>query len=157
MKAVSQAISSLSQEEIAQFEKNNQFEIELEGEKLVLDRSDVEISSEDIPGWLVANDGKYTVALDISISEELLMEGIAREVVNRIQNFRKEAGFDVTDKIKVKIQSHAQLDVAITNNKGYICAEILASSLNIVNQLDNKKYKIELDNEVETYVSLEKE
>src|SRR5690606_20173751 len=82
MKAVSQAISSLSQEEIAQFEKNNQFEIELEGEKLVLDRSDVEISSEDIPGWLVANDGKYTVALDISISEELLMEGIAREVVN---------------------------------------------------------------------------
>lgn len=156
MKAVSQAISSLSQEDIAIFEKNNSFEIELADEKLVLDRSDVEINSEDIPGWLVANEGKYTVALDISISEELQMEGLAREIVNRIQNFRKEAGFEVTDKIKVKIQSQVQLDVAINNNKGYICAETLTTSLDIVNQVDNKKYKIELDNEVETYVSLEK-
>lgn len=157
MKDVNMAVSKMEQKEIAELEKEGVYSLRLNGGSIDLELSDVEITSEDIPGWTVANEGKYTVALDVSLSEELKMEGISRELVNRIQNFRKEEGFEVTDKIKVKIQSQPLLDVAITNNKHYICAETLASGLDIVNQVDSKKHQIELDENIKTFVSLEKE
>ena len=157
MKAVNAAVSQMEQKDIAELEKNGVYPLQIDGNSIELELTDVEITSEDIPGWTVANEGKYTVALDVTLSEKLRMEGISREMVNRIQNFRKDEGFDVTDKIKVKIQSQPLLDVAITNNKGYICAETLASSLEVVNQIDSKKYEVELDENIKTFVSLEKE
>jgi len=154
MKQVAAAINQLSQEQIANLEFQGSLNIDLAEKSISIELSDVEISSEDIPGWLVATEGKYTVALDIKISEQLKDEGIAREVVNRIQNFRKEAGFEVTDKIMLNIQKAADLDLAIENNKDYICSETLADSLTFVDQLEEKNYKIEIDNNSYTYVSL---
>ncbi|MEQ8907694.1 MAG: isoleucine--tRNA ligase [Vicingaceae bacterium] len=154
MKQVAAAVNQMDQEAIASLEQKGSIELKVEGGSIDLDVSDVEISSEDIPGWLVATEGKYTVALDVSLSEELLFEGIAREMVNRIQNFRKEAGFEVTDKISLKVLKVPEISAAIEQNKDYICSETLANSLEIVDDIPVKKYKIELDQEIETYVSL---
>ena len=154
MKMVAAAINQLSQEQISELEAKSELKIEVNNSSILLDVLDVEISSEDIPGWLVANEGKYTVALDISLSEELKAEGIARELVNRIQNFRKEAGFEVTDQIKLQIQTAPGIDNAIENNKDYICSETLAKELVFVDQLDEKKYKLEIDNQTTTYINL---
>ncbi len=154
MKVVAAIISQMDQDAIAEFEKEGTFIIEVDGQKTDLELDDVQISSEDIPGWAVETEGKYTVALDTGLSEELIHEGIARELVNRIQNFRKEAGFEVTDKINLQIKSHDQIDEAIKSNKDYICSETLASQLELVDELNEKNYKIELDNAAETYVSL---
>lgn len=154
MKAVAATVMQMNQEQIAELESKGEIELKNGDFGFTLTLEDVEISSEDIPGWLVATEGKYTVALDSRLSEELKQEGIARELVNRIQNFRKEAGFEVTDKILLKIKTVAHIDEAIKSNKDYICSETLANSLEIVDHLENKKYKIELDDEVETYVSL---
>lgn len=155
MKAVAQAISQLSQEEIAAVESKGQIELKLEEDAVSLSLEDVEISSEDIPGWLVASEGKYTVALDVVLSEELKEEGIARELVNRIQNFRKEAGFEVTDTINITLERSPEIEGASTSNKEYICSETLAKKLDIVDEINGDKYKIEIDNHTETYVSLE--
>ncbi|KAA3650376.1 MAG: isoleucine--tRNA ligase [Bacteroidetes bacterium] len=154
MKLVAGSIMQMSQEEILKLEANNFIDLNVGGKLIQLELLDVEISSEDIPGWLVATEGKYTVALDANLSEELIQEGIAREFVNRIQNFRKEAGFEVTDKIDLKIKSQANIDSAIINNKHYICSETLAKSLELVNEIEDKNYKVEIDAETETYVSL---
>src|SRR5690606_3736306 len=97
---------------------------------------DVEITSEDIPGWQVMSDGRLTVALDITITQPLKEEGIAREFINRIQNIRKEKGFEVTDKIELKVLEHAGIHNSLVNNKEYICAEILAATLDLVDRLD---------------------
>jgi len=137
MKAVANAIQNFSQEAIAQLEKEGVVSIEIHEKMLTLDASDVLISSKDIEGWLVANAGEVTVALDVTISEALREEGIARELVNRIQNGRKDAGFEVTDKVKVTLLKSGSLEAAITANKAYIMSETLADELIFVSILEN--------------------
>ncbi|MGB4775874.1 MAG: DUF5915 domain-containing protein, partial [Daejeonella sp.] len=105
---------------------------------------DVEITAEDVPGWQVTSLGKLMVALDVTITNDLKQEGIARELVNRIQNLRKEKGFEVTDKINVRIQNHPYLTEALKNNLSYICAEILADSFDFDQELPGGE-KIEID------------
>ena len=104
MKEISNAITALPPQEIVAFENTGKHQLTINGQQITLTSEDVEIISEDIPGWQVANDGKLTVALDVTVSDELRYEGIAREFVNRIQNIRKESGYDVTDKITVYIE-----------------------------------------------------
>ncbi|MAY84951.1 MAG: isoleucine--tRNA ligase [Flavobacteriales bacterium] len=156
MKLVAAEVNQLSQEQIIELESKEVLNLELaNGNQIELQSSDVEINSEDIPGWLVANEGQFTVALDIKLSDGLKEEGIARELVNRIQNFRKDAGFEVTDKIDLQIESRTGMDKAIQNNKDYICSETLAANLDLVDEIKEKNLKVEIDEEMETYVSLD--
>jgi isoleucyl-tRNA synthetase len=135
MKAVANAISAFAQHDIATLEKEGEFGVVIDSERIPIHLSDVEIISEDIPGWTVANKGALTVALDITITPELLDEGNARELVNRIQKIRKDSGFELTDRIAVKVADVATLKTAIINFNDYICTEILADSLDVVPQL----------------------
>ncbi|WP_212001480.1 isoleucine--tRNA ligase [Chitinophaga sp. HK235] len=135
MKAVAAAISAFTDADIASIERDSHFNLAVEGEQIQIQLSDVEIISEDIPGWTVANKGALTVALDITITEQLLDEGNARELVNRIQKIRKDSGFELTDRIKVAVESVDSLKSAIINYNNYICTEILADSLDLVEQL----------------------
>ena len=129
------------------------FILNVNGEDVTINLSDVEIISEDIPGWLVENQDKLTVALDINITEDLLKEGIAREFVNRIQNLRKSHGFEITDRIKVLISSNEKLNSAVTQFADYIKSQVLADSLDITSE----HYKTEIDiNEELTTVDIEK-
>jgi isoleucyl-tRNA synthetase len=156
MKDISKSISELSAPEIAMFEKNGVYTVVINGEDVVLDSSDVEIISEDIPGWQVANEGKLTVALDVTVTEDLRNEGIAREFVNRIQNIRKEAGFDVTDKIKVNIADHEFIHEAVKRHAAYIGSQTLAIEVNIVNDLSGQNIReIDID-EVMVKIQVEK-
>ena len=118
-------------------EQNGSLDIDINGKKVILGVDDVEITSQDIEGWLVANEGSLTVALDVTITEDLRSEGIARELVNRIQNLRKDSGFEVTDRIDVKLQSNLQIDTAIHTNISYIKAETLTEGLEIIDKLEN--------------------
>jgi isoleucyl-tRNA synthetase len=149
MKEISGAINGLDQEQIAAFEKAQAYEIELGGEQIQLSLEDVEIISEDIPGWLVANEGAITVALDISITEELRQEGIARELVNRIQNIRKESGFDVTNKIEVLIEKHELINSAVETHGKYIGSQTLAEKVSLTDRLENGGSKrIDIDDDI---------
>ncbi|NOZ46578.1 MAG: isoleucine--tRNA ligase [Chlorobi bacterium] len=157
MKIIASKISAMTQENIVQFEKEGRFYFNNGEEKIELFKEDVEILSEDIPGLLVAHDGKLTVALDITITEELRQEGIAREFINRIQNFRKESGFDVIDKIMLSIQKHDLINEALNNNKNYICTEVLATSLELVDHINEKEGKqVEIDNNIKTLIKISK-
>ena len=109
----------------------------LDGAEAVIETTDVEIFSEDIPGWLVANEGKLTVALEVTVTEELRREGVARELVNRIQNIRKSSGFEITDKIKVALSKNPQTDDAVNEYNTYICNQVLANSLELVDEMKN--------------------
>lgn len=109
----------------------------LDGAETVIETTDVEIFSEDIPGWLVANEGKLTVALEVTVTEELRREGVARELVNRIQNIRKNSGFEITDKIKVALSKNPQTDDAVNEYNTYICNQVLANSLELVDEVKN--------------------
>ena len=131
MKAVAAAVSEMSQEAITELERNGSYALNLGDAQAVIEACDVEIINEDIPGWLVANEGRLTVALEVAISEELRREGIARELVNRIQNMRKAGGLEITDKIKITISKNTQTDGAITENKEYICNQVLCVSLEL--------------------------
>ncbi len=135
MKEAAGIIGSFSQEQIAELEKNGSIEIELKTGKSAIALNEVEIIAEDIPGWSVASKGNLTVALDIQLSEPLKMEGNAREFVNRIQNIRKDKGFDLTDRISVNVLDNAILKPSINTFKNYICAEILADDLNWVPEI----------------------
>lgn len=135
MKLVAGAVSSMSQEELANFESTGRFEIS--GTNYVIELDDVEIIAEDIPGWQVTNMGNLTVALDVSITEPLKQEGLSRELVNRIQNLRKELNYEVTDRIMVTLQNHNLIADAVAQNKTYICSEILADNINLTETLDN--------------------
>jgi isoleucyl-tRNA synthetase len=135
MKAVAGAISAFTQHEISELEKNGSFGLIIENEQIPIQLTDVEIISEDIPGWTVANKGSLTVALDITITPVLLDEGNARELVNRIQKIRKDSDFELTDRIAVKVADVDALKSAIINFNDYICTEILADSLEIVPEL----------------------
>ena len=149
MKEVSGAINGMDQEDIARFEKEKSFQIEAGGETILLSLEDVEIISEDIPGWLVANEGTITVALDIGITEELRMEGVARELINRIQNIRKESGFDVTDKINVLIERHELINNAVNIHNKYIGSQTLAISVSLRDSIENNHSKrIDIDDDV---------
>ena len=126
MKEAGAAIMALTQSEIAQFEQHGSRNLVLGGVAHTVTTDEVEIISEDIPGWLVANEGRLTVALDITVTEELLHEGIAREFVNRIQNIRKDSGFEVTDKIRVVIEDLPFVAVAVRKHSDYIASQTLA-------------------------------
>jgi len=149
MKEVSVAINGLDQEQITVFEKAESYEIEAGGEHVQITLDDVEIISEDIPGWLVANEGSITVALDINITEELRQEGVARELVNRIQNIRKESGFDVTDKIRVEIERHDLISDAVDTHGLYIGSQTLAENVSLAESIENNgARRIDIDEDV---------
>ena len=131
MKALAAKITNLSQSEIAQFEKDGKLDLDIDGQKATVELADVEIISEDIPGWLVANEGNLTVALDITVTDELRLEGIARELVNRIQNVRKSKNFDITDKITITIAADERTDDAVKAYGDYISHQVLATSITI--------------------------
>ena len=148
MKALAAAIQTMSQDEINAFEKAGTFTLTVEGQEAVIERTDVEIISEDIPGWLVANEGRLTVALDITVTESLRKEGLARELVNRIQNLRKNSGYDITDKISVTVLSNEVMDEAIKDFNSYIANQVLAVSVEITDvisdaaELDFEEFKL---------------
>jgi isoleucyl-tRNA synthetase len=137
MKAVSTALAGFGQEQIAQLEKDGSYPLLIDNEHLILHIQEVDISSEDIPGWIVANKDLLTVALDVTITKELLSEGNAREFVNRIQKIRKDSGFELTDRIVVKVTEAEQLNDSLAQFNDYICAEILADGLEVVSDLPN--------------------
>jgi isoleucyl-tRNA synthetase len=154
MGLISSEIQKFSQEQINEIDAKGELSLVISGKSIILTSQDVEISSQDIPGWLVANSNGITVALDITISEELKQEGIARELVNRIQNIRKDSGFEVTDKIKVQIQRSGELEQAIKNNENYIKDETLTEELNFTDNLENG-IEIEFD-DIKTRILISK-
>ncbi|MBP9069204.1 MAG: isoleucine--tRNA ligase [Bacteroidia bacterium] len=157
MKAVQEFAKENGSKIIKDIELNGKHIITIAGTEIVLENEDVEIIPVDIPGWKVANSGSLTVALDVSISTELKQEGLAREVVNRIQNIRKDKGLDVTDKILVRIQQNAKLDSAIKNNLSYICSETLTGDLQLVDSLTSVGANlVEVDETISTLISIEK-
>ncbi len=145
MGLISKEIQSLSAEQINELDSEGELTLVVSGNSILLTSEDVEISSQDIPGWLVANSNGITVALDITLTEELIKEGIARELVNRIQNLRKDSGFEVTDKIKVYLQYHEALEKAVNANENYIKSETLTDTLVFEADLKNGT-EIEFDN-----------
>jgi isoleucyl-tRNA synthetase len=146
MKAVNAAIMNFTQHEIAAVEKDGQIVLNIEGEEIIILVNEVDITAEDIPGWSVASKGSLTVALDITITEALQSEGNARELVNRIQNIRKENNFDLTDRISVKLLTNVNLKSSIEEYKEYICREILADSVQWVIEL-KEGIEIEVNDE----------
>ena len=134
MKTLAAQIQQMSQEDINAFEKAGTFTLQVEGQEAVIERADVEIISEDIPGWLVANEGRLTVALDITITDDLKKEGLARELVNRVQNLRKSSGFDITDKVNITVASSTEMNDAINDYKEYIANQVLANSIEIADE-----------------------
>ncbi|MCL1967983.1 MAG: isoleucine--tRNA ligase [Bacteroidetes bacterium] len=145
MKAIAAKVAEFNQKEIAQIEKEGQITLDIEGERADILLSDVEIIAEDIPGWVVANQGALTVALDITITQELKEEGYARELVNRIQNYRKESDLEVTDTIAITLQSHLETDAAFRRFEAYIKSETLCKKFEIVPEItDPKKTQFEI-------------
>ena len=142
MKAVADEINNLTQADIEKLENEGIIQLLTTHHSLLT--TDVEITAEDVPGWQVANLGKLTVALDVTLTNELKEEGISRELVNRIQNLRKANGFEVTDRINVKISDHHFISRSLNNNLSYICAEILADKILLDNQL-NEGEKVTID------------
>lgn len=153
MKAITKMMNSWEDEEIIQVEQNEGWRGEIDGVSIQLERDDFEISTDDIPGWLVTSEGKITVALDITITPELKQEGIARELVNRIQNFRKEAGFDVTDRVLISIDTTEAIGEAIAKNRKYISQEVLATGITL-GEIEGKKYQTDIENEKDTQIGL---
>ena len=154
MKQIAQVVNGFTQNDIQKIEQDGELTIELNNKSITLQLQDVEISSQDIEGWMVATSGKLTVALDVTINEELRNEGVARELVNRIQNIRKDSGFEVTDKITVKILKDGFVEVAVQNNIEYIKTETLTAELVFEEKLD-EGVEITFD-EVNTKLFIEK-
>ncbi len=153
MKSIAAAVNGFGEKEIAELEKNQEMELDLGEEKLTISMEDVEITTDDIPGWLVASEGGLTVALDITLTEELKGEGVARELVNRIQNMRKDSDFEVTDRIEIKIKNTPAISSAVEANKIYICAEVLADSLELVESTTGGTF-VEIDAETSTEIAI---
>lgn len=157
MKQIVVAVNQLDQNAISEFENKGEYEIVAGEEKIVLTMDDVEIQTEDIPGWTVATEGQMTIALDINVTEELKQEGIAREFINKIQNLRKESNFEVTDRIKLSIEKHQEFDAAVEKHKAYICAQTLADSLTLVDAVNAAvANEVEIDKDVLAKIELEK-
>lgn len=148
MKAVANAVGELTQEQIAELESKGLLELMVDGNKLQIEHEDVEIISEDIPGWLVANEGLVTVALEVEMTDELRNEGMAREIINRLQNMRKEKGFEITDRIHVFIEANAATDAAIEAYSEYIKTQVLADYISIENnngdEIDFDDFKLKI-------------
>ncbi|MBQ5377757.1 MAG: class I tRNA ligase family protein, partial [Prevotella sp.] len=142
MKGIAAYMNNISQEEIATLENTGALTLNIEGQEVVVDKEDVEIFSDDIPGWLVANEGNLTVALEIELTDELRNEGMARELINRIQKIRKETGLEITDRIKVTVAPNAQTDAAIENFGDFIKAQVLADEITIA---ENDGVNVEFD------------
>lgn len=155
MKAIAELVKGFSSDDISQIENTGGWQGAIEGTTITLDLADFEIQAQDIPGWLVASENGLTVALDITISDVLWSEGVAREMVNRIQNIRKESGLDVTDRILVEIETNEKLKGAITENKAYICAEILANDL-VFKSLDSSAVSTDIENDNDTKILIHK-
>lgn len=136
MKQVSAAVGNMTQEDIAELETKGAFAFDIEGQNTIVELADVEIVNEDIPGWTVANEGNLTVALDLEISELLKQEGFAREIIKRIQTYRKESGFEITDHIDVVIEKTAESEAAVASFKEYISTQVLADSLQVSDGLE---------------------
>ena len=153
MKAVTGPIFAMTNEQIQDIENGNTLAIEANGNSYVIGKEDIEIVTADIPGWQIMNDGIYTVALDLEITDTLKLEGVARELVNKIQNLRKDKDFEVTDKIRVEIAEHPYTNEATKAYNEYICGEILADSLEIVAQLSTED-TVDIDsNEIKILLS----
>jgi isoleucyl-tRNA synthetase len=145
MKDIQSAVQEMSQQDIAELENNKVIVFNIKGESVPVLLEDVEVLSEDIPGWLVASQGRLTVALDVSLTPELINEGIARELVNRIQQMRKNKGLELTDHIEVKIEDQPEVVSAVNEFKDYICTEILADELYITDELNGESESVEID------------
>lgn len=157
MKQLAVAVADMDQSQIAEFEKNQALTLTIEGEEVQLTEGDLEVITDDIPGWVIASNGNLTIALDITLTDELKSEGLARELVNRIQNIRKDKGFEVTDKIKLQIEKNSELVGAINHNNVYICSETLATSLDLVDQIEpSERIVVELADELQAAVSVTK-
>ena len=157
MKGIAAEMAKMTTRDIAAFERDGVYTLKVADSDVKIDSADAEVISEDIPGWLVANEGSLTVALDIEVSEELRKEGIAREFINRIQNIRKDSGFDVTDKITVKIQPNDMTDKAVTDYADYIASQTLATSVTVDSSLtEANAQKVELDDNLTVLVSVSK-
>ncbi|MEG2339183.1 MAG: isoleucine--tRNA ligase [Odoribacter sp.] len=155
MKQISALVGTMRQSDIFEMEKNGRYVLQIGDEMIILGLEDVEILSEDIPGWLVANEGRLTVALDINVTKELKEEGIARELINRIQNLRKESDFDVTDKITLCIGRHSEINDAVEHFSSYIASQVLAENIKLTDDKDNTSKEVEID-EIRTFIKIEK-
>ncbi|GAP41880.1 isoleucyl-tRNA synthetase [Lentimicrobium saccharophilum] len=157
MKQIAAALSAAGQDEINAYETHQALTLSIEGEQVSLIAGDAEVITEDIPGWVVATEGNLTVALDVTITDQLRDEGLARELVNRIQNIRKEKDFEVTDKIRLEIEKNNGLTTALSNNYSYICSETLADSLVHVVSIDKeKRIVVELADDLQAAISVER-
>jgi len=156
MKEIATAVAAFTQEDIKTIEKDGTYNLSIGNEIVEMLISDVDIITEDIPGWVVANQGTLTVALDITISDALWQEGIAREIINRIQNIRKDRGFEVTDKISVLLNNNERVNDVINNYYAYICSETLAESLQITQNSTPIYEEVELADEITLGISVEK-
>jgi isoleucyl-tRNA synthetase len=143
MKKLADQIQAMESREIQELEKEGTFTLMVDGQEAVISLDDVEIFSEDVPGWLVGNEGRLTVALDITLTDELQKEGLARELVNRIQNLRKAKGFEITDRITVWLSSTPTIDEAVWENAEYIKSQVLADSIRIVSEPLEDRVEIE--------------
>ncbi len=157
MKAIANKVNAFEKDQISYLESHGEMALELDSETITLTLEDVEISTQDIEGWLVMNDEKLTVALDITISTELRLEGIARELVNRIQNIRKDKGFEVTDKINIKVLKQAEIKDSVDSNFDYICSETLTENLTFIDAFSNEiTTEIELEEGLTTQIVVTK-
>lgn len=156
MKQIATAIQQIDQEGIKSLEKTGIYSLPLAEETIEIRLEDVEITTQDIPGWLIANSGLFTVALDTTLTEELVFEGKARDLINKIQSLRKEKGFEVTDKIKVILQKHPDFDAAIEKNFSYICSETLAESLSLSDKLQDDSDNLELTESISLLIDIKK-
>jgi isoleucyl-tRNA synthetase len=158
MKQIAARVNQWDADQIKQLETEGKLSIDIDSQNVEILLSDVEIFTEDIPGWLVSSMGQLTVALDITITEELKQEGIARELINRIQNIRKDKQYEVTDKIAVTLEKNNVLETAVNKNYSYICSEILAESLVFQERIEqNDKEIIELIDNLKTSIAVTKQ
>ncbi len=157
MKQIAAAVNAFDQDDIIRIEQDKRYLISIDGQEVEILLSDVDILTEDIPGWLITGMGNLTVALDVTLTPELIEEGIARDLVNRIQNLRKDKGFEVTDKISLKIEKNNEISGAIQNNYDYICSETLAESLDLIEKLpEDDIIRVELADKLEASIIIEK-
>ncbi len=155
MKAIAGLVAGFNQDDIKALEKSGTWAKEIEGEKVALTLEDFEITAQEIPGLLVASEGSYTVAMDVTITDELRQEGLARELINRVQNFRKDAGFDVTDRIKITLETTDAMKGAVESNREFICNEVLADSISFATITENALLT-DIESEGDTKVGLVK-
>lgn len=155
MKSVNVAVTSMSQEQINELDNEGRVTLDVEGISVIIERADVEIISEDVPGWTVANDGEVTVALDLEITPELKAEGLAREVVKRIQMFRKDSGFEITDRIAVSFPAKSEIANAVDSFKDYIASQVLASGISLVDEMPADAIEFDFE-DFKTLISIKK-